>query len=525
MSPAPAPPSDAAAMSLHSLRALAIEKVQNFSGAYILIALAAYVVYCLLNTLTTWYRLRKFPGPPLASLSSFWLARTALTGRAPFIHAELLQKHAHPFIRIAPDILITDDPTVHRHMNGAQAGYVKAPWYSSLRTDAFTHSMFSSRDVTYHDDVKARVSPGYTGRDVPGMEAEIDEGIAKLKDLIRREYVSAPGRTKKVDFSNVPTFFALDSLSKMAFGEAFGYLAANSDIGGWIKSQHKTMKMMVLAADVEWLGKILFSDFVLGIIGPKKTDKNAIGKMMAMAHEVVTERTGPKAEPIQDMLGSFISRGLSPKQCEVEILLQIAAGADTTASVIRFVLILVSSTPHVYRRLQQEIDDGIAAGTISNPVTAAEGKALPYLQAVIFETIRFHPPAFGLLPKVVPPKGDVLAGHFVPGGTKIAFNSWMGMRRTDVFGADVDVFRPERWTEASPEDLRKMQRVVDQIFGWGRYRCAGRIIALLELNKIFVELFREFDFQLLNPGKPWSEELFNTFVVNDMWMRVSTRQF
>lgn len=188
------------------------------------------------------------------------------------------------------------------------------------------------------------------------------------------------------------------------------------------------------------------------------------------------------------MQGSFIARGLSPKQCEVEILLQIAAGADTTASVIRFVLLMVSSTPHVYRRLQQEIDEGIAAGTISSPSTAAEGKALPYLQAVIFETIRFHPPAFGLLPKVVPPKGDVLAGHFVPGGTKIAFNSWMGMRRTDVFGADVDVFRPERWTEANPDDFRKMQRTVDQIFGWGRYRCMGRIIALIELNKIFVEV-------------------------------------
>lgn len=278
MSPAPAPPSDVAAMSLHSLRSLAKEKLPPFAWAYVLTALVAYF---LTTTIVTWYRLRKFPGPRLASVSTFWLARTALTGRAPFIHAALVEKHAHPFIRIAPDILMTDDPTVHRHMNGAQAGYVKAPWYSSLRTDAYTHSMFSSREVAYHDDVKARVSPGYTGRDVPGMEAEIDEGIAKLKDLIRREYVSAPGRTKKVDFSNVPTFFALDSLSKMAFGEAFGYLAANSDIGGWIKSQHQTMKMMVLAADVEWLGKLLFSDFVLGLIGPKKTDNNAIGKMMA----------------------------------------------------------------------------------------------------------------------------------------------------------------------------------------------------------------------------------------------------
>lgn len=231
-----------------------------------------------------------------------------------------------------------------------------------------------------------------------------------------------------------------------------------------------------------------------------------------MAHDVVTARTSPKAEPIQDMLvsfpfysdlseriasvhdesdefkGCFINRGLSPKQCEVEILLQIAAGADTTASVIRFVLIMVASTPHVYKRLKEEIDEGIANGTISSPSTAAQGKALPYLQAVIYEVMRYHPPAFGLLPKVVPPKGDVLGGQFVPGGTKIAYNSWMGMRQTDIFGDDVDVFRPERWIEASPEQMRLMQRTVDSLFGGGRYRCAGRIIALIELNKIFVEV-------------------------------------
>lgn len=282
MSPAPTPPLSTVVISLRSIQDFAADKTQHFSLThYLFTGISLYALYSLITTLTTWYRLRKFPGPPGASISTFWLARTMLTGKSPYIHAELVKKHQHPFIRIAPDILMTDDPSVHRHMNGAQNGYVKAPWYSSLRTDAFTHSMFSSRDVAFHDDVKARVSPGYTGRDVPGMEAEIDEGLDKLKDLIRREYMSAPGETKAVDFTNVPTYFSLDSLSKMAFGEALGYMAANSDIGGWIANQHTNMKMMALAADLEWLGRILFSDFVLKLIGPKKTDKNSIGRMMA----------------------------------------------------------------------------------------------------------------------------------------------------------------------------------------------------------------------------------------------------
>lgn len=272
-------PAEAAVTSLHQPRALAADRISGLPWGYLLPA--ALALYLLASRFLRWWRLRQFPGPPLASVSSLWLARVALTGRSHAIHQAARRRYRSPLVRIAPDMLMTDDPAVHRHMNGAQSGYVKAPWYSSLRTDAYTHSMFSARDVAFHDDVKARVSPGYTGRDVPGMEAEIDEGLASLKDLIRREYLSAPGETRPVDFTNVPTYFALDSLSKMAFGEAFGYLSAGSDIGGWIASQHKTMKMMVLAADVEWLGRILFSDFVLGLIGPKPTDKDAIGKMMA----------------------------------------------------------------------------------------------------------------------------------------------------------------------------------------------------------------------------------------------------
>lgn len=166
-------------------------------------------------------------------------------------------------------------------------------------------------------------------------------------------------------------------------------------------------------------------------------------------------------------------------------------------------MILVALMPHVCRRLKGDIDEGIANGTISNPVTAGQGKALPYLQAVIFETTFSSP---GLRPSSQScASRRCLAGHFVPGGTKIAFNSWMGMRQTDVFGADVDVFRPELWTEASAEDLRKMQRRVDQIFGRGRYRCAGRITALIELNKTVVEVIYNASYETTAglPGLIW----------------------
>ena len=61
-------------------------------------------------------------------------------------------------------------------------------------------------------------------------------------------------------------------------------------------------------------------------------------------------------------------------------------------------------------------------------------------------------------------------------------------RSTIVFGQDANVFRPERWLETPEPQLQEMERSVELIFGYGRFKCLGRSVALVELNKIFVEV-------------------------------------
>jgi cytochrome P450 len=89
---------------------------------------------------------------------------------------------------------------------------------------------------------------------------------------------------------------------------------------------------------------------------------------------------------------------------------------------------------------------------------------------------------------VVPPEGETIDGKPVPAGTLIAPNFWATGRLATVFGADADVFRPERWIEAGGDERAEMRRVAELAFGYGRWGCAGKMIALLELNKVFVEV-------------------------------------
>jgi cytochrome P450 len=107
---------------------------------------------------------------------------------------------------------------------------------------------------------------------------------------------------------------------------------------------------------------------------------------------------------------------------------------------------------------------------------------------VIFEGLRIHPPNFLLLSKQVPPEGDTLDGKFVPGGTKIAQNIWSIVRCKATFGEDADLSPPERRLEVTEEKRAEMERVTELSFGHGRWMCAGKTVAIMELNKIFVEV-------------------------------------
>jgi cytochrome P450 len=152
-------------------------------------------------------------------------------------------------------------------------------------------------------------------------------------------------------------------------------------------------------------------------------------------------------------------------------------------------MLYIISSPRVYYRLQAEIQSSVSNGKISRPVvTDDEARALPYLQAVIKEGLRIFPPGTGLASKLVPPEGDTFNGTFLPGGTKIGISTWALLRNEEAFGQDATSFRPERWLDASPEDYATMERFQEFVWGYGKYVCLGKRVALIELNKALVEV-------------------------------------
>ena len=161
------------------------------------------------------------------------------------------------------------------------------------------------------------------------------------------------------------------------------------------------------------------------------------------------------------------------------------AGTDTAATTMRVTMLYVMTNPHIYKRLQAEIDSTIREGRV---ISDEQARKLPYLQAVIKEAARMCPPATGMLNKKTPPQGDTINGRFVPGGVEIGQCIWGVERSKEIFGQDSMLYRPERWLEARGEQLEKMEKSVALVWGYGKYSCLGKGIAYLELNKVFFEV-------------------------------------
>lgn len=188
-----------------------------------------------------------------------------------------------------------------------------------------------------------------------------------------------------------------------------------------------------------------------------------------------------------------MKNGLTESECLSEACFQILAGSDTTATAIRSTMLFLLASPPSYLKLQAEIDSAVKSRLTSSPViTSTESHQLPYLRAVIKEGLRVHPPVTDILPKVVPPEGDTveIEGEmvFIPGGTNVGYAAWAVQRNKKVFGEDAEVFRPERWLESSGKALELMMKAHDYTFGYGKWGCLGKNVALMELDKVFFEV-------------------------------------
>ena len=111
-----------------------------------------------------------------------------------------------------------------------------------------------------------------------------------------------------------------------------------------------------------------------------------------------------------------------------------------------------------------------------------------YLGCTIQETFRLFGTLNVSLPRVSP--GRLISGHFIPTGTVVQTSPYATARDPLVF-QDPEVFRPERWLDATPE-MRAMSRP----FSWGPRNCIGKHMAEIGLYLTITRLLQLYDIEI-----------------------------
>ncbi|KAL5396666.1 hypothetical protein PMIN03_012949 [Paraphaeosphaeria minitans] len=170
-----------------------------------------------------------------------------------------------------------------------------------------------------------------------------------------------------------------------------------------------------------------------------------------------------------------------------EVLDQIAAGFDTSGITLTYVIHELSRNTQVQARLQRELRTLSSCISPSSSPTLPDGKAvdaLPYLHAVIWETLRLHPAIPGPQPRVSPPQGCRLGSdgntYYVPGGVRVSASAGLLHLHEEVY-PQAHEWKPERWLELEKLDDEKKRDMENRwfwAFGSGGRMCVGSHLAV-----------------------------------------------
>ncbi|KAK0744864.1 cytochrome P450 [Apiosordaria backusii] len=485
-----------------------------------IIRLAVAGVVVPIVTLFFWFTvswasspLRKYPGPFLAGYTNLWRLYQVRTGKYHLAIQKLHEKYG-PVVRIGPNLLDLDYPELSKVIYGTDGKWRKTEFYhnnSALVNGKITYHMFSTTDQTEHAQMKRPIVKHFSLGSVLALEPHYDRVLGELIQQLDTRFLKASNTT--CDLGEWIAFYAWDLITSVTFSKSFGYMTHGHDFDTSISTADKSLDYFAAVGQIPFLDFLLDKNPLVRIGPPNLSNVANIAMTSLVARTQGLDNYNPA---VPDYLQHFIdAKSTHPDTVHDGmvfgyLLVNLLAGADTTAITIRAIFYYALKNPTIYSRLVNEIRSvGIDK---SNAFPYSQARHLPYLEAVVREALRFHPAVAMPLERYVPAEGFTLpSGDFVPGGCAVGINPYIGNRTKAVWGADAEEFKPERWLqdvsggESDEEYKKRMQKwnACDLSFGAGSRICLGRNLALVETYKVVATILNRYEIELADREKEW----------------------
>ncbi|KAL1706323.1 cytochrome P450 [Schizophyllum commune] len=200
---------------------------------------------------------------------------------------------------------------------------------------------------------------------------------------------------------------------------------------------------------------------------------------------------------------------LGEDEVYAQLLTILLAGHETTANSLSWALLELAQAPSIQDRLRAEIRK-VRSVRSSAYFTADDVHAMPFLNAVVQEVLRFHASVIDTARTAtqddVIPLSRPLLGHkgkltyelAVRKGQHILVSIAAYQRNKGLYGPDADCFNPERWLKEGYVSQKAGGGIYSNLltFGGGHRACPGWRFAVLELSAFLVELVGRFEFSV-----------------------------
>nr|GMD75963.1 cytochrome P450 CYP82D47-like [Ipomoea batatas] len=240
------------------------------------------------------------------------------------------------------------------------------------------------------------------------------------------------------------------------------------DLGGYEKAMRKTAQEMDSAAD-RWLKEHRTKRNL-----KSKEEEDFMDAMLSL-FDTSSNQTHPLG-PDNDVI------------IKSTCLTLLVAATDTSSITLTWALSLLLNNHDALRRIQDEVDTKIGKHSC---IEEFDTNQLIYLQAVVKETLRLHPPG----PLSIPHEAAedcTINGYHIQKGTRVIPNLAKIQRDPKVW-VNPNEFRPERFLTTHKDiDIRGNQFEMIP-FGSGRRMCPGITLGLRILHLTLASLIQSFD--------------------------------
>ncbi|KAK1384179.1 Iridoid oxidase [Heracleum sosnowskyi] len=220
-------------------------------------------------------------------------------------------------------------------------------------------------------------------------------------------------------------------------------------------------------------------------------------------HRVQENKTGREKvkKDFLDMLleyerdGKEGPKSISEKNITFIIVEMFVAGSETTSVTVEWALAELLRCPQFMRKARDELDKVIGA---TRKIKESDIDKLPYLQAVVKETLRLHPAVPLLVPRCCREDTKYM-NYLIPINTQVFVNAWAIGRDSDTWENPL-CFDPQRFFGSSID--YKGQDFEFIPFGSGRRICVGMDLAHRVVHLSLATLLLTFDWELDIPLTP-----------------------